>query len=251
MSDTITTVGTSDEDTIQLLGLIEETFDFQFAEHDVIPENLGKLCELVISRLPGHRTSKCVASATFYALRRAMMQVTGCRRESITPSAALAGVFSRGGLRRKEWKTVEKYLALRMPRLTFSNGLETCFSLAWFAVAAAVVIWFLPRRFLSPWGLPVHIGSWMGAIVWTGSGAFLLWAITWAALRPLATQFPTNCDSVGDLVRLIVATNYGRMAKRVGGWNDQEVWITLRDLIADAISVEPDQITPETSFPVG
>jgi hypothetical protein len=56
---------------------------------------------------------------------------------------------------------------------------------------------------------------------------------------------------VGDLVKLIVAKNFGRIAKRAGGWNDKDVWYALRDLIADAISLDPDKITPETSFPDG
>jgi hypothetical protein len=60
-----------------------------------------------------------------------------------------------------------------------------------------------------------------------------------------------NCESAGDLVRSIVAKNYGTIANRAGGWNDKEVWNALRDLIVDAISPGPDKITPETSFPDG
>ncbi len=239
------------EDTVDLLVPVEKTFGIQFTEDDVIPGTVGRLCEFVISRLPGDRSSRCVSSVTFYALRRAIIQATGSRRDAITPSAGLVSVLSNGGHRRKEWKTIEKCLALQMPELTFSNGVEACLSLAWFAVALAVVILFLPRQFLSPLGLPVHIGSWMGAILLTGIGALILWAITRAALQPLATQIPSECGSVSDLVRLIVVKNYGAIAKRAGGWNDKEVWNALRDLIADEISLDPDKITPETSFPDG
>lgn len=239
------------EATVDLLVQVEKTFDIRFTEDDVIPGTVGKLCEFVISRLPGERSSKCMSSVTFYALRRAIMQVTGCRREAITPSTRLDSVLSSGGQRRKEWKTIEKYLAFQIPGLTFSNVIEACLSILFFAAAMGVVIWFLPRQFLSPLGLPVHIEKWMGAIGSTGVLALILWGITRAILRPLATQFPDNCESAGDLVRLTVAKNYGRIAKRAGGWNDKEVWNVLRDLIADATSLDPGKITPETSFPDG
>ena len=61
------------EDTVDLLVLVEKTFDIQFTEDDVIPGTVGGLCEFVISRLPGDRSSKCMSSVTFYALRRAIM----------------------------------------------------------------------------------------------------------------------------------------------------------------------------------
>jgi len=103
----------------------------------------------------------------------------------------------------------------------------------------------------APLGLYVNTGSWIGSVLLTGVGALILWAITRAKLQRLATQLPSKCGSVRDLVRFIVAKNYGAIAKRAGGWNDKEVWNALRDLITDAISLDPDKIKPETSFPDG
>jgi hypothetical protein len=50
------------EDTVDLLVLVEKTFDIQFTEDDLIPGTVGKLCDFVISRLPGERSSKCMSS---------------------------------------------------------------------------------------------------------------------------------------------------------------------------------------------
>ena len=83
--EVITIFGNSDrgpiigEDTFDLLVSVEKAFDIQFTEDDAIPRRVGKLCEFVISRLPGDRSSQCMSSVTFYALRRAIMQVTDCR----------------------------------------------------------------------------------------------------------------------------------------------------------------------------
>ena len=79
-------------------------------------------------------------------------------------------MLSSGGQRRKEWKTIEKYLVLQMPELTFSNGVEACLSLIWFAVAVAVVIFILPKMYgPNPLGLYVDTGSWIGSILLTAS----------------------------------------------------------------------------------
>ena len=129
---------------------MEKTFDIQFTENEVIPGTVGKLCEFVLNRLPGGRLSKCMSSVAFYALRRAIIQAASCPREAITPSTRLDSVLSSGGQRRNEWKTIEKYLALQMPALTFSNGVEACLSLIWFAVAVAMVIFVLPKLYGPP-----------------------------------------------------------------------------------------------------
>ena len=69
------------EDTVDLLVLVEKTFDIRFTEDDVIPGTVGKLCEFVISHLPGERSSKCMSSVAFYALRRAIVQATSRSEE--------------------------------------------------------------------------------------------------------------------------------------------------------------------------
>jgi hypothetical protein len=131
-----------------------------------------------------------------------------------------------------------------MPKLAFSSGTESCLSLAYFALAAAVVVFVLPR-------LKLSIGDRMVAVALTGFAPFILWAVTRVKLQPLTTQFPEKCESVGDLVKVIVSRNYGRLIERSGGWNEKELGNALRDLIADETLIEPDNITPETAFPDG
>jgi hypothetical protein len=153
-------------------------------------------------------------------------------------------LFSTGAKRRREWRAIGEILELRLPKLAFSTGIESFLVLAQFALAAAVIIFVLPRLRLS-------IGDRMVMVAMTGVAAFFLWAITRVILQPLATQLPGNCESVGDLVKAIVSRNYGRLIARSGGWNEKELWNALRDLIAAETLIEPDQITPETPFPDG
>lgn len=133
------------EDTVALLESIAEAFDIRYSQDDEFPKTVGKLCDLVKSRLQGDRMSKCMSSVTFYALRRAMMRTTACARQSIAPSTKLASIVSTGGQRRMEWKTMEECLSVRMPGLKLSVGVETCLGLACLptfpAVANRLEIW--------------------------------------------------------------------------------------------------------------
>jgi len=232
------------EDTAELLGSIEEVFDIRFAQNDAFPETIGELCDLIKSHLPGLRTPKCMSSVTFYALRSAIVGVLGCRRDSVTPSTRLDSLLSSGTRLRSEWKEIEKSLVLKMPLLTFSQGVEACLSLAFFGIGAVVVLFVLPKLFPST-------GDRIVAFCFTCFSAFILWVITRARLQPLATQLPAGGATVGDLTKAIVAKNYGKVATRAGGWNEKELWDALHDVIADAALVERERITPETPFPDG
>ena len=185
-----------------------------------------------------------MSSVTFYALRRAIMVELGCPRDSITPSTPLDSILSSGTQRRREWKRIEKSLVLKMPLLAFSRGVEACISLAFFGIGASVVLLVLPKLFPST-------GERIVAFCFTCFCAFILWAITRAKLQPLATQLPGGGETVGDLTKAIVAKNYGKVATRAGGWNENDLWDALRDIIADATLVERERITPETTFPEG
>jgi hypothetical protein len=233
------------DDSIALLESIETTFEIQFTpDDDPIPRTVGELCNLVISRFEGSRTSKCTSSLIFYALRRAIRKVTVCK-ESISPSAKLAGLLStKGGQRRKEWKGIEKSLALKLPELQFSNSIGFFLFLAHFAAVIAAMVFVLPS-----WRL--DFGSWIGLILLIGFVALIFWLSTREKLQPLATGFPRNCETVGDLVKLILAKNYRTLKKRAGSWNEREAQSALRQFIADEVGIDPKTITPETSFPQG
>jgi hypothetical protein len=230
------------EDTVALLESIADTFDIRFPEESSFPATVGKLCELVISCLPANRTTKCVSSMTFYSLRRAMIRVLGARRESVVPATRLVSLLSEGRWRRREWKALERQLALKLPRLAFSNGVEWSLFLGacGFALAAVAQLW--PR---------LDFGEWLMSVLGIAFATLFVWAITRARIQPLATRLPRKCETVRDIVSLIVAGNYGRLVKRAGGWNEKEIWNALRQFIADETSIEPAEITPETAFPDG
>lgn len=109
-----------------------------------------------------------------------------------------------------------------------------------FALAAVAQLW--PR---------LDFGHRLITVLGIAFGTVFVWGLTRAWIQPLATRLPPNCETVRDMVNLIVAGNYGRLARRAAGWNEKEVWNALRQFIGDETSIEPTEITPETAFPDG
>jgi hypothetical protein len=153
-------------------------------------------------------------------------------------------LLSTGAKRRREWKEIQKILALKMPLLAFSQGVETSLSLAFVGMATMIALLVLPKTFPS-----MRIENRIGSFCFTFFGSSLLWAITRVTLQPLATELPMV--TVGELTKAIVARNYGKVVLRAGGWNEKELWEALRDFIADEISIKRERITRETLFADG
>jgi hypothetical protein len=64
---------------------------------------------------------------------------------------------------------------------------------------------------------------------------------------PLAVVWRPDIPTVGDLARAVVATNYGDPAER-RPWSEEQIWNTLRQIIADVLGVDPAQVTREARF---
>ena len=230
------------EDTADLLLAIQDAFQIEFPEEGPFPQTIGQLSNLVVSCLKGTKTSKCLTSVTFYRFRRALMDVTGVPRGSVTPTTRLGVLLARGPRRRRQWRDLEWRTGLRFPGLT--HPASVIWGLLVIMLGGATRISVLEATGAGWFSLLLlTAGSWFVA----GIFALLVWGMTLS----LAWALPRRTRTVGDLVGIVLAKNYGSLAKEAGGWSETEVWRALRELIADEISLNKDEITKDTAFPDG
>jgi hypothetical protein len=225
-----------DENMGELLFSIQDAFQIRLPEDGPCPETVGKLCDIVIGRLNGTSARTCLTSVTFYKVRRALMDVLKVRRDLIAPATKLTALLSRGPRRRRQWKHLERGTGLRFPVLTHPDGLG--WGLLIVSIPAAVVLLGpahrINERMRVLFGSPVLAG--------------ILWMIAVLATRPLVWGLPNGCETVGDLVNLVLVNNYGTLANEAGGWNEREVWKVLCQLIASELGLDAASITRDTTF---
>jgi hypothetical protein len=70
-------------------------------------------------------------------------------------------------------------------------------------------------------------------------------------LNPLGRGFPRNCETFGELVRVALAHNYGKMAARHGMSSETEVVQSLLQLVAAETATDIEKLSPDTLFPEG
>jgi len=230
------------EDTEDLLLAIQEGFQIQFGEQGPFPRTVGELCDRVAAKVKGAKSNKCLTLITFYKLRRALMSVVGVSRQRVTPSARLGSMLALGRRRRRQWRDLEWRTGLRFPTLThpgsMTGGLLT--------VAVGSAVW-------------LSIGGWttrslfasLFSVLASVLLALILWLVALAMTHQIVWALPRKCETVGDLTKLVLARNYGTLADEAGGWNEREIWMALRELIADEISFDKDKILRDTAFPEG
>lgn len=169
------------EDTQELLVSIQDAFQIQFGEEGPFPRTVGELCDRVIARQNGTRTTKCLTSVTFYKVRRAFVGVLGVNREQVTPSTMIASLVTRGPHRRRQWRDLEWKTGLRFPVLTHPT---------WMLIGTLVIaIGVATGLALDGWGhrpllhsFFVFIGSWLLA--------GMLWVVLCAMTQLLVWGFP-------------------------------------------------------------
>src|SRR5437588_359274 len=61
---------------------------------------------------------------------------------------------------------------------------------------------------------------------------------------PLAVRFPPDCETVGGLAGVLLREHYGLLRTRERVWHREEVWHILQGVLADALNVEPERVTP-------
>ena len=213
-----------------LLYELESSFWVDFSESDFFGLNtVGDLFDIVVRDLAGFESPRCLTSLAFYRLRRSLIDLSGLDRQSIQPTTSLRNLLPPK-LRRTWWHVIETELRLRVPHLRLGPAAVVAYSAIFgLAILAFVVV---AARFV-PWEV--------AAIVQLGT-PLLIWLLLKGAAR-LPREFPA--DTFGELVRILVRLNQGKLAQEAGGSTANQAWTAFKELLSMETGVPAAAISRE------
>jgi hypothetical protein len=220
-------------DGVELLLAVEDAFQIHIADDEAgNVSTVGDLHNLVVSKLQGKDSKRCLTSTAFYRTRRGIIDVLGIDRRGVRPATPLEVILPRN-IRRDKWRCIQATMKMKLPDLQHPGWIQL--SLLTIGVALAVTA-----------GVYGGVGygsiallAFLGLII----GGFLI------RLSPvLAVAFPNHDATVGDLARDVLAINHARLVDEVGTWNNKDVWKALCRVIVMQTSVAREKIKPEASI---
>jgi acyl carrier protein len=226
----------SDLDLGELMLEVEDAFAFSIPEEDVTGlSTMSKLYDYVLTHRFHGKQDECLTSMTFYRLRRALMAVLHIPRDAVHVATDLAALIPKH--RRRTWRAIEKAAGFRLPFLQRPR---------WFARLAMLVAVAFGITIPLLLGITFLRGGILSAMFLTA--AFVL--IFFSRLTEfLATEFPPDVSTVGQLAKATLARNYRMIvAESKKSATDAEVWDMLQRIIAEQLGVQPDQLTKKTNF---
>ena len=218
-------------DSVELIMDIEESFDISISDDRATKiVTVGECYEAILAELPdAERKRACLSAVAFYRVRRALLAVTGRSRKEIRPKAPLEDLLPRKQ-RHETWIQMRERLDMRCPAL----GLPVWGWLTVLAGATAVVFLF---TFVFGW-------SWGWAL---GVPALITLIMLYYFLNAaFAVELPDRIRTVGDLAKAILVRNYAKVA--AGITDADEVWESLRIIIAENLGVSLDEVTKDARF---
>jgi hypothetical protein len=222
-------------DAVELVLEVENAFGFSIPDDDAERlATVGQLYDYILARRFHAEQDSCLSSMAFYRVRRALISVLRIPRDSVRVATALATIIPRR--RRRTWRAIEKNTGFRLPPLRrpqFVTVLAALITIA-LGIATSALLGFR----LGNGGIIVALLS-MGVI------GFAMVRLT----ESLATVFPPDTTTVGELAKGVLARNYPAIVTESRkSATDAEVWDMLLRIISDQLGVRADQLTREANF---
>lgn len=234
---------------VEVVMELEDEFRISIRDEDLADvRTVGDLHDLIVAKL-GLREldSVCITSHIFYALRRALTEVTGLPRDRITPATEVDELLP-ARQRPRLWRLWRSRSGIRLPRLLLPEPLETVVQVVIAVVTAGVAV-----TSLYAWH---HVtGSWTGASTWMVVIGWIPAAAAYAAMRGLVSRWahvlPRQLQTLGDVVRDLVQHHDARGRQpRVSHdtVTRDTVWSRLVGTLARQPNVKRDAITRSTDL---
>src|SRR5262245_13993980 len=204
-------------DPLDILFRVEHAFKIKIPMSDFVAVYQAGRVEVlhlyIVGRLRQHRFRRCLGPFVFDRIRRAQADLFVGRAQDVMPWTATETLIPVSD-RRKVWIELGQHLDLWLPPLRRPRWIESTL-----LSRRLVSLTLLPLTFFVPVIWPVTCLSWLFLV-----GSIFL-------TRPWATHIPPECATVKDMVRFLLRCQYGRIAERENGFEEQEVWQALRSVI--------------------
>jgi hypothetical protein len=222
---------------------IEEAFGIRLSEDDIrASRTLGELSEFLNSRSRGSSHDQLECAGISYLLKLGLYEACDIAPSSVTPQARLDVLFSRSS-RQEKWNTLADAAQISLPSLVHPRWLAIGTLVVCLAAMALGVALFWSR-----WTTDERLFALIVAPFWP----FMLW---WMALyfsRGLASSFPRDCQTFGELVQRAARMNQMESPAAPEGSPDDNaegedlVWKVLQALIAVETGRALNEVSPET-----
>jgi acyl carrier protein len=220
-------------DGTDLFIAVEDAFQIHFTDEEARDAyTVGALYDLVVAKLDGPCSKRCLTSWAFYRTRRGIVETLGIDRRQIRPATPLEDLLPRDG-RRENWRRIQAAMKLKLPDLQHPAWLHLSLMAACAGLTLALAIYH-------QLGLGWILLSLLPAPL---VGTFLILLFPYQAV-----VFPNSEATVGDLARDVLALNHARLVDEIEGWNRKDAWEALCGVIAMETFVGREKITAESSF---
>jgi acyl carrier protein len=218
-------------DSVELVLEAEESFGISLADDDVVRiVTVGQFYDAIMGELPCPKKGLCLSAVTFYRLRQALLAVTGRQREDICPKTFVEVLIPRGQ-RKAAWIKMQRCSGLRFPHLCLQTW-------AFLALPACLVLIGVIGIFAFAWPI-----NWM---LVAGVAALILGY--WVVDLFFGAELPSHCQTVGGLAKAVLAKNFAKLATEAATCDREEVWESVRILVADQLGVDAEKVTKESRF---
>ena len=212
---------------------------------------VGDLLEIVLRKrrqLAREGDAASLRELAIADVRRALVAILQRSDAAIEPEDGLAGLLDKRR-RRAVWRELRRRLGKRLPTLEWDVLSErvvwwSCCLVLTAAAAAAGVYWAVIEA-ESTVSLVFSIVVVSACAFMPGAiGATLFVSLPWWLRRRL----PPHVVSVADLGAAVLALNRDRYVQQHGDPGDEDVWPSLRILVADVLGVPVERVTPEADL---
>ena len=226
------------------LGLVELMMDVEDAFGVRIPDDragtivtVGDLHDCLVDMKAELQLSPdtCLSAATFFRIRRAFCGLLSLAPGAVHPRTDLESTLPKSG-RRQFWERLREELNLDIPPL-LRPGWLVCVSIVAVLFAGSAAGYWADHTF----GRALAVVAGFAAVVVAAVCAAL-------ATAPAAVHLGHGCRTFRQMSQHVLAHNHAALATAIRSWNADEMWDSLRVIVAEELGLEVEDVVRTTRF---
>jgi acyl carrier protein len=219
-------------DGVELVLEAEEAFGISLPDDEMVEAvTVGKFYDAILRQLPCPEKKYCLSAVAFYKLHQPLLTVTGKKHGEVRPTTRLDALLPRWQ-RKSAWRKISRLSGLRLPSLCLPDwAVLVALVSAVFVVVAGALLFEWPFSFM---------------LLVRGFVAFIL--TCWVVSAVFGVGSPRHLQTVGQLTKAVLAKNFAKLSGEITNFDRNEVWESVRILVADQLGVGIEKVTKEARF---